>query len=118
MIVRAKRKTLFEGRSLTEMQKKNTDLNLQEIAEHKTILQSMPRRLVFELTNLCNLNCIMCGRNAADFKPTVFDMEWFRWFEPMFDSIEEVTLMGWGEPTMHPHFKEMLEIIDKHAARK
>lgn len=118
MIVRAKRKTLFEGRPLTEKQKENTELNLKEINKQKTILQSLPRRLVFELTNLCNLNCVMCGRNAADFKPAVFNMDWFRWFEPMFDTVEEVTLMGWGEPTMHPHFKEMLEILDRHSARK
>lgn len=118
MIVRAKRKMLFEGKQLTEQQQKNTDLNLKEIEEKQTILQSVPRRLVFELTNLCNLNCIMCGRNAADFKPTIFDMDWFRWFEPLFDTIEEVTLMGWGEPTMHPHFREMLEILDRHSARK
>lgn len=26
--------------------------------------------------------------------------------------------MGWGEPTMHPNFVEMLEIIDRHSARK
>ena len=50
----------------------------------------MPRRLVFELTNLCNLNCVMCGRNAADFKPTLFDMEWFYKLEPLCDTIEEV----------------------------
>ena len=118
MIIRAKRKLLFEGKKLTDKQQINTELNLREIEEGKTILSSMPRRLVFELTNLCNLNCIMCGRNAADFKPTIFDMEWFRYFEPMFDTIEEVTLMGWGEPTMHPNFKEMLEIIDRHSARK
>lgn len=118
MILRAKTKTLFQGKELTQKQKMNSDLNIQEIDEKKEVLASLPRRLVFELTNLCNLNCIMCGRNASDFKPTVFDMEWFRYFEPMFDTIEEVTLMGWGEPTMHPHFEEMLEIIDRHSARK
>lgn len=118
MIIRAKTKMLFEGKALTDIQQKNTDLNLKEIDEKKAILQSMPRRLVFELTNLCNLNCIMCGRNASDFKPTIFSMEWFKYFEPMFDTIEEVTLMGWGEPTMHPNFVEMLEIIDRHSARK
>ncbi len=26
--------------------------------------------------------------------------------------------MGWGEPTIHPDFNEMLEIIDRHSARK
>lgn len=118
MILRAKTKTLFSGKELTEKQKKNTELNIKELEEGKMILESYPRRLVLELTNACNLNCIMCGRNAADFKPTMFDMEIFRSFEPMMDTIEEVTLMGWGEPTIHPDFIEMLKIIDQHSARK
>ena len=118
MILRAKTKTLFSGKELTETQNKNSVLNLKELEEGKTVLESLPRRLVFELTNACNLNCIMCGRNAAEFKPTVFDMEVFRSFEPLMDTVEEVTLMGWGEPTIHPHFTEMLEIINKHSARK
>lgn len=118
MILRAKTKMLFEGKELTYQQQKNTNLNIQELEAGKTILESYPRRLVFELTNACNLNCVMCGRNAADFKPTMFDMNIFRSFEPLMDTVEEVTLMGWGEPTIHPHFNEMLEIINKHSARK
>ena len=118
MILRAKTKELFSGKELTQNQKDNTELNIKELESGATILKSYPRRLVFELTNACNLNCVMCGRNAADFKPTVFDMDVFRSFEPLMDIIEEVTLMGWGEPTIHPHFNEMLEIIDKHSARK
>lgn len=118
MIIRAKTKNLFSGKELTAQQQANSDLNIKEIDEGATVLKSYPRRLVFELTNACNLNCVMCGRNAADFKPTVFDMEVFRSFEPLMDSVEEVTLMGWGEPTIHPHFNEMLEIINKHSARK
>ena len=118
MIVRAKTKMLFQGKELTHQQKQNSDLNLQEIDNKETVLKSLPRRLVFELTNACNLSCVMCARNATTFKPTVFDMDWFRWFEPMLDTVEEVTLMGWGEPTMHPNFTEMLKIIDQHSARK
>lgn len=118
MIIRAKTKTLFSGRELSETQNNNSRLNIEEMEAGKTILQSYPRRLVFELTNACNLNCVMCGRNAADFKPTVFDMDVFRSFEPLMDIVEEVTLMGWGEPTIHPHFTQMLEIIDRHQARK
>lgn len=118
MILRAKTKTLFSGKELTEKQQRNTDLNIQELEAGETVLCSYPRRLVFELTNACNLNCVMCGRNAADFKPTMFDMDMFRSFEPLMDIVEEVTLMGWGEPTIHPHFNEMLEIINKHSARK
>lgn len=118
MILRAKTKNLFSGKELTEQQKTNSELNIKEIDAGGTILKSYPRRLVFELTNACNLNCVMCGRNASDFKPTIFDMDVFRSFEPLMDSVEEVTLMGWGEPTIHPHFIEMLEIINKHSARK
>lgn len=118
MIIRAKTKNLFSGKELTEQQKKNSDLNIKELEEGKTILKSYPRRLVLELTNACNLNCVMCGRNAANFKPTVFDMDVFKSLEPLMDTIEEVTLMGWGEPTIHPHFNEMLEIINRHSARK
>ena len=118
MIIRAKTKMLFSGKPLTEKQQANTDLNLREIQSGATELHSLPRRLVFELTNACNLNCVMCGRNSAHFKPTMFDMEWFGWFEPMLDTVEEVTLMGWGEPTVHPSFQQMLEIINRHSARK
>lgn len=118
MILRAKTKNLFSGKELTVQQQNNSNKNIEELENGKTILDSYPRRLVFELTNACNLNCIMCGRNAADFKPTVFDMDVFRSFEPLMDTVEEVTLMGWGEPTIHPNFIEMLEIINKHSARK
>lgn len=118
MILRAKTKNLFSGKELTAQQQNNSNKNIEELENGKTILESYPRRLVFELTNACNLNCIMCGRNAADFRPTVFDMDVFRSFEPLMDMVEEVTLMGWGEPTIHPNFIEMLEIINKHSARK
>ncbi|MCI9123148.1 MAG: radical SAM protein [Eubacterium sp.] len=118
MILRAKTKTLFSGKELTDRQKANTEINVQEMDKQQAILQSYPRRLVFELTNACNLNCVMCGRNAADFKTTMFDMDVFRSFESLMDDVEEVTLMGWGEPTIHPHFEEMLEIINRHSARK
>lgn len=118
MIIRAKTKTLFEGKPLTEKQQKNTALNIEEMESGETILSSYPRRLVFELTNACNLNCMMCGRNAADFKLTAFDMGIFRSFVPLLDTVEEVTLMGWGEPTIHPHFTDMLQIINEHSARK
>ena len=118
MILRAKTKNLFSGKELTDKQQCNSHKNLEELEHGKTVLESYPRRLVFELTNACNLNCIMCGRNSADFKPTVFDMDIFRSFEPLMDIVEEVTLMGWGEPTIHPEFVDMLEIINKHSARK
>lgn len=102
---------------MTARQQKNSSQNLEEIQSGAVVLKSLPRRLVLELTNACNLNCTMCGRTAAEFQPTVFQIEWLRYFEPYLDTIEEVTLMGWGEPTLHPNFVEMLELIHSHDAR-
>lgn len=107
-ILRAKTLDLRQTGELTPERKANSDLNEEEALTQKTILCSAPRRLVLEMTNRCNLNCVMCGRNAADFQPTQFQKEWLNYFQPVIHLIEEVTLMGWGEPTVHPDFVEFL----------
>ena len=56
MVLRAKTKTLFSGKELTEKQRNNSKLNIKEMEEGKIVLNSYPRRLVLELTNACNLN--------------------------------------------------------------
>jgi len=118
MILRAKTVDLFSINNLNKAQNENSNLNIQELSEEKIELQSYPRRLVFELTNVCNLNCIMCGRNDAYFKPTIFDINWINKFDGALKKVEEVTLMGWGEPTMHPKFVEILEYLNKYNVRK
>lgn len=118
MILRAKTVDLFKSDNLNEEQKKNSDLNVKELSEGKLKLQSYPRRLVFELTNACNLDCVMCGRNDVYFKPTVFDVKWIDKFDKVLNQVEEVTLMGWGEPTMHPNFVQILQKLDKYNVRK
>lgn len=116
-ILRAKTTTLFEGRPLTGAHLANTRLNIREMEAGASVLASYPRRLVLELTNRCNLNCVMCGRNSASFRPTTLDMDTFRSLESIMDHVEEVTLMGWGEPTVNPGFAEMLRTIADHGAR-
>ena len=64
MILRAKTKNLFSGKELTAKQNENSKKNIEELESGKTVLTSYPRRLVFELTNACNLNCIMCTLEA------------------------------------------------------
>ena len=117
-ILRAKTCDLKQTRPLDERRKQNSSLNEQEAKLYEEVLKSYPRRLVFELTNACNLNCVMCGRNSATFKPTFFNKEWVNTFEPVIDSIEEVTLMGWGEPTVHPDFTFFLNWAYKSGLRK
>jgi len=107
-LLRAKTLDLRVTKELTPLRQQNSEKNRGEALAGAAVLESCPRRLVLELTNACNLNCKMCGRNAADFRATWFQMEWLKLFEPVADRIEEVTLMGWGEPTVHPHFADFL----------
>jgi len=95
-LLRSKILDLFNGKDLTEKQKINSALN------GITVLRSYPRRIVLELTNVCNLKCIMCGRNYANFKPTYFDVSFLDSMADVLQHCEEVTLFGWGEPTMPP----------------
>ena len=54
MVLRAKTRTLFSGKELTTTQRSNSELNIKEMEEGRSILNSYPRRLVLELTNACN----------------------------------------------------------------
>lgn len=108
-IIKAKRLDLKQTGPLTETRKENSELNESEALSGAVDVKSYPRRLVLEMTNACNINCKMCGRNAADFRATVFKKDWLSIFEPIADKIEEVTLLGWGEPTLHPEFSEFLK---------
>ena len=117
-ILRAKTLDLRQTRPLTQKRQKNSQQNETEALNGVLRLETVPRRFVFELTNACNLNCMMCGRNAANFQPTWFQTEWLSFFEPIADRVEEVTLMGWGEPTVHPCFSKFLDWAHHLGLRK
>lgn len=117
-ILRAKTLDLRQTKELSAKQKENSILNEQEALSQTTILKSFPRRFVLELTNACNLNCIMCGRNAANFKPVIFDIKMLDKLQPVAEHVEEVTLMGWGEPTLHPQFADFLKWAKQNNLRK
>lgn len=108
-IIRAKTIDLKQMEPLTEAREQNSFLNRKEALENKTELISYPQRIVLEMTSACNIHCKMCGRNAVNFKPTFFNKNWLKIFEPITDKIEEITLLGWGEPTLHPEFPEFLK---------
>ena len=120
MILHAKRKGLYNYSGLDKAQADNIRLNLSETASGKSVLSSYPQRIVLELTNACNLNCVMCGRTAKTFNPTYLDRDIIRWlsFSNALDTVAEVTLMGWGEPTLYPRFAALLEFLGKFRCRK
>lgn len=118
MLLRAKTTGLLQTRELTPKQIDNTILNQTEMKKGIVKLQSKPQRLVLELTNACNLKCIMCGRDEADFSLTTFDFDILKALEPLLDTVEEVTLFGWGEPTLHPEFERILSFLNKFPVKK
>lgn len=118
LILRAKTKGLLQVRDITTEQSENTKLNQKEMSEGVQLLKSKPQRLVLELTNACNLRCIMCGRDEAKFSLTTFDIDILKCLSPILNEIEEVTLFGWGEPTLHPQFEEILAFLDNYPVKK
>lgn len=118
MILRAKTLDLLQTRPRTEKQINNSDLNIREIREGKVKLESIPRRIVLELTNACNIACIMCGRDVANFSKTMFDLSYLKNMERLFNESEEVTLFGWGEPTLHPKFVDIIKYFYQYPLRK
>lgn len=110
-IIRAKTEGLFDYGSLTSAQAANVALNKKEAEEGKLVLQSAPQRLMLEVTTGCNLDCPMCGRVVGKFKPYHMSLDWFKLFEPVLDRVTEVTLFGWGEPTIYKHFREAVEYL-------
>lgn len=117
-LLRAKTLDLKETRPLSEKRRKNSEQNEKEALAGHAALKSYPRRLVLEMTSACNINCKMCGRNAADFKATIFNEDWLKKFEAITDYVEEVTLLGWGEPTLHPQFSDFLAWGEEKGLRK
>ncbi|MCD6105765.1 MAG: radical SAM protein [Thermoplasmata archaeon] len=66
--------------------------------------------LNIEISSSCNLNCLYCPRRNASglerFMPLGVLERVVRAVEP-----ERVVLIGLGEPTMHPRFREVLEVL-------
>ncbi len=83
----------------------NKILNEYELAQGKIILSSRPRRMLVELSTLCNLNCIMCRqreREVTKINPKILDIA----VENM-PYLERLMWQG-GEVFILPYFKQLL----------
>lgn len=70
--------------------------------------------ITIEITNACWLSCRHCTRHVGHHrKPFFMSPAYFRQaVESVLDSPCRIGVMG-GEPTMHPHFLEILDIIEE-----
>ena len=88
-----------------EASKKNRELNAEEIRLGKTILESLPRRLIVTLSTRCNSRCIMC-----EVKKNVWDLpqKTISEIKELFPVLESVAWQG-GEVFYMPFFEELFD---------
>lgn len=83
--------------------------NLKEYAEGSLILNSKPPVIFVELTQNCNLHCVMCrsskdNNSKLNMPLTLF----YKLVDSLFPFAHTVDLRGWGESTILPDFEERL----------
>lgn len=75
-------------------------------------------RLVAEITNACNLKCLMCPRNKMRRQVEHMDRGTFeKIVAGNRPHLEFVSLNGYGDPLLHPDLFEYLEICREHGVK-
>lgn len=95
----------------------NKQLNDSELFNQDVILKSMPQRIVFEVTNRCNLRCKMCGQSYRKFTGVDMSMETFNKTSPFWETTHDVSLFGWGEPLLNQNLGRFFDAISFYKPR-
>jgi len=101
----------------------NSLLNLAEIRERKKVLNSYPKNVSINISNLCNLRCKFCEIHyfywkAKQVSGKVFsnnlDLGYFKHFSDLFKNISSIELSGSsGEPFINENFGEIAHYLTK-----
>ncbi len=81
----------------------------------KPVPQS-PGKVIVEIANTCNLDCVMCGVGARGFDPSrVMSLRFFRELaRSVLRQAKVVRLNGLGESTVVPRFLDYLDAVADH----
>ena len=74
----------------------------------------MLRYIQVEITRDCGERCIMCPHRKWKMSGRM-SLETYTRLSGIFSRFDVVYLQGWGEPLLHPDFKEMVLIAEKKA---
>jgi len=95
--------------------KSNLRLSLEEFSRKKTRLESLPSKIILNLTENCNHQCIMCFHSFhPKYKSPSPSLnlpldKYHLIAKTLFPHAIEVDFSGFGEPTLHPHLESILE---------
>jgi radical SAM protein with 4Fe4S-binding SPASM domain len=103
---------LLELKAIKKTEKSNeTSLPKQGVKSRTLTTFSKPLRVQLELTSRCNLHCKHCYNRAKDTEFT--KKEWMGIIERLDNwGVPKIQIAG-GEPTIYPHFKEIVKELYK-----
>jgi radical SAM protein with 4Fe4S-binding SPASM domain len=107
-------------RTLPERGVRDTGKDLLSVLVRPTLATSLPRHLQIEIITRCNLACIMCPRTVA-LEKADSEHQKNEWQQEMpfarflaiinqMPNLQTLSLHGIGEPLLHPHLFEMVEV--------
>lgn len=72
-----------------------------------------------EVTSACNAACVYCPRTIyrQTWQNRSISLDTFRRVLPVLDKAALVHLQGWGEPSLHPDFAEMVRMVGQAGCR-
>jgi radical SAM protein with 4Fe4S-binding SPASM domain len=77
------------------------------------IENKVPTTAQVEITNLCNLDCLMCPRKKLNIKYKEMSLDYFKEIVVKLERIKRIILTGWGEPLFHKNLPEMIKFCTK-----
>lgn len=78
----------------------------------------MPRFVMIELTQGCNLRCPMCRSSQISYNERVLDRELFAALaDVLFPAAEIVDIRGWGESLLAPDIDDVIRLVHAYDAR-
>ena len=99
----------------------NARLNYEEMMDGKTDLASYPTNLGIDLYARCNINppCVYCLWHSmkeleGEAVNAVVDEGTLLEYGPFFESARTLVNCSFGEPLLHPRFKEILDLCARH----
>lgn len=94
---------------------KRSNLDGRKLYQGKDARFQLPPLAELEITSVCNANCIFCPREQIPSPHHMSSTTWTQVLNRLKESqIHAVKLAGFGEPTLHPNFEDILSDLCRY----